>query len=83
MDTIGHGNFLIQKEKVADLKISDYVWMATVSFLKGGNTKRANVIASEGCSKDMNSSFGGKFQWLFDRGKGNSVWVRKGFELSE
>ena len=62
MDTIGHGNFLIQKEKVRDLKISDYVWMATVSFLKGGNTKRANVIASEVCSKDMNSSFGGIFQ---------------------
>ena len=35
---------------------------ATVSFLKGGNTKRANGMASEGCSKDMNSSFGGKFQ---------------------
>ena len=35
---------------------------ATVSFLKGGNTKRANGMASEWCSKDMNSSFGGKFQ---------------------
>ena len=55
----------------------------TVSFLKGSNTKRANGMASEGCSKDMNSSFGGKFQWLFDQGKGNSVLVRKGFELSE
>ena len=33
--------------------------------------------------KNQNSSYQGNCQWLFDQGKGNLVWVRREFELSE
>ena len=43
--------------------------------------------SSEGNEKQFESagnlSYRGKFQWNFDQGKGNLVWVRGEFELSE
>ena len=40
-------------------------------------------MASESSYKNQNSSYRGKFQWIFDQGKENLVRVSGEFELSE
>ena len=40
-------------------------------------------MASEWSYKNQNSSYRGKFQWIFDQGKENLVRVSGEFELSE
>ena len=40
-------------------------------------------MASEWSYKDQNLSYRDKFQWNFDQGKGNLVWVSRELELSE
>ena len=40
-------------------------------------------MASKWSYKDQNSSYQGKFQWNFDQGKGNLVWVSRELKLSE
>ena len=40
-------------------------------------------MASESSYKNQNSSYRGIFQWIFDQGKENLVWVSGEFELSQ
>ena len=39
-------------------------------------------MASEWGYKNQNSSYQGNFQWNFDQGKGNLVWVSEELGLS-
>lgn len=40
-------------------------------------------MASEWSTKNQKLSYCGKFQWIFDEGRGNLVWGSGEFELSE
>ena len=45
--------------------------------------QKTNGMASEWSHKNQNSSYQGKFQWIFDLGKWNLVQVSGEFELTE
>ena len=40
-------------------------------------------MAFEWSYKNKNLSYRGKFQWIFDQGEENWIWVGEKFELSE
>ena len=40
-------------------------------------------MAFEWSYENQNLSYQGKFQWIFDQGKENWIWVGEKFELSE
>ena len=46
-------------------------------------TRRANDIASEWSYKNQNSSYRGKFQWIFNQEEVTLVRVSEEFELSK